>query len=109
MNVITAAQRMWEAFKETFRLSHSLQHEKYMLNIWAVDVTRHILTRDLDILIVPAGEELELAIERMDTENWLTVNLLKTMRLIFNRTGSRFSVGIPLCKFRPLGTRMLLI
>lgn len=95
---------MWEAFNEMFQLSHSLGYEKNILNTWAVDVARHAPTKNLETFIEPVREELELAIDAllgMNTEHWLTVNLFDTMRLIINRTGSLFSVGIPLCKFFP--------
>lgn len=84
-----SALGMWEAFNEMFQLSHSLGQEKYMMNTWAVDVARHVLTKDLETFIEPIREELELAIDAllgMDTENWITVNLLNTMRLVINRT-----------------------
>ncbi|KAL1850214.1 hypothetical protein Daus18300_013014 [Diaporthe australafricana] len=92
---------MWEAFNEMFQLGHSLGHEKYMLDTWAVDVARHVLTKDLDTFIEPVREEMQLAVDellRADTENWQTVDLLDTMRMIINRVGSRFVVGKSLCR-----------
>lgn len=92
---------MWEAFNEMFQLGHSLGHEKYMLDTWAVDVARHVLTQDLESFIEPVREELQFAIDSligMQTENWRTLDLLDTMRMLINRAGSRFVVGLPLCE-----------
>ncbi|KAK2615035.1 hypothetical protein N8I77_001814 [Diaporthe amygdali] len=92
---------MWEAFNEMFQLGHSLGHEKYMLDTWAVDVARHVLTKDLETFVEPVREEIQLAIDALlglDTENWQTVDLLDTMRMIINRAGCRFVVGVPLCR-----------
>lgn len=91
---------MWEAFNEMFQLGHSLGHEKYMLDTWAVDVARHVLTKDLETFIEPVREEIQYAIDLLlgeDTKNWHTVDLLDTMRAIINRAGCRFVVGNPLC------------
>lgn len=71
-----------------------------MLNTWAVDVARHVLTKDLEIFVEPVREELEFAVDLLlgiDKENWRTVDLLDTMRTVINRAGSRFVVGLPLC------------
>ncbi|KAK2603566.1 hypothetical protein QQS21_004246 [Conoideocrella luteorostrata] len=92
---------MWEAFNEMFQLSHSLGHEKYMLDTWAVDVSRRALTQELEDFIEPVQEELQLAVDSllgMDTDNWKAVDLMDTMRMIINRTGGRFAVGLPLCR-----------
>lgn len=93
---------MWEAFNEMFQLGHSLGHEKYMLDTWTVDVSRKVLTQDLEDVIGPVWEELQLAVDRylgMDTENWQTLDLLETVRNVINRASGRFVVGLGLCKF----------
>ncbi|KAG6361653.1 hypothetical protein INS49_009880 [Diaporthe citri] len=84
-----------------FQLGHSLGHEKYMLDTWAVDVARHVLTKDLETFIKPFQEEIQHATDLLlgaDTENWKTVDLLDTMRTIINRAGCRFVVGKHLCR-----------
>lgn len=91
---------MWEAFNEMFQLGHSLGDEKYMVDTWPHLLARHVLTQELDDYILPIHEELQLAIDThlgLDTENWRTLDLLDTMRMIVNQTGSRFAVGLPLC------------
>jgi hypothetical protein len=91
---------MWEAFNEMFQLSHSLGHEKYMLDTWTVDVARNVLTQDLEDFIDSMWEELQLAIDDyfgLDTDNWRTVDLLETVCKVINRTSSRFAVGLSLC------------
>lgn len=96
----SSVRGMWEAFNEMFQLSHSLGHEKYMLDKWAVDMARHVLTKDFDTLIESVREEIQLAVDSLlgaDTENWQTVDLHDTMRLITNRAGGRFVVANPLC------------
>ncbi|KAL0938263.1 cytochrome p450 [Colletotrichum truncatum] len=92
---------MWEAFNEMFQLGHSLGDEKYMVDTWPHLLARHILTQELEDYILPVHEELQLAIDThlgVDTENWKTLDLLDTMRMIVNQTGSRFAVGLPLCR-----------
>lgn len=93
---------MWDAFNEMFQLHHSLGHDKYMLDTWGVDVSRRALTHELEDFIQPVHEELQLAVDSilgMDTDNWKTLDLMGTMRMIINRAGSRFAVGLPLCMF----------
>lgn len=91
---------MWEAFNEMFQLGHSLGDEKYMVDTWPHLLARHVLTQDLEDYIMPVHDELQRAIDEnlgMDEENWTAVDLLQTMRMIVNQTGSRFAVGETLC------------
>lgn len=91
---------MWEAFNEMFQLGHSLGHEKYMLDTWTVDVSRKVLTQDLEQFIDPVWEELQLAVDEylgIDSENWVTLDLLETIRKVINRASGRFAVGLSLC------------
>ncbi|KAF7540433.1 hypothetical protein G7054_g1344 [Neopestalotiopsis clavispora] len=92
---------MWEAFNEMFQLGHSLGHEKYMLDTWTVDVSRKVLTQDLEQFIDPVWEELQLAVDEylgVDSENWVTLDLLETIRKVINRASGRFAVGLSLCR-----------
>jgi hypothetical protein len=92
---------MWEAFSEMFQLGHSLGHDKYMLDTWPHLLSRHVLTQELDDHLWDIYEELQVAMEANlgdDTENWKTCDALDTVRMIVNQTGSRFTVGLPLCK-----------
>ncbi|KAI1929809.1 hypothetical protein LOZ65_001637 [Ophidiomyces ophidiicola] len=92
---------MWEAFNDNFQLQSSLGDEKYMLDTWVHHLTRHVLTGDLENHIMPVYEELQLAIDARlchNTEEWRTLDLLDTMRMIGNQAGSRFGVGLPLCR-----------
>lgn len=91
---------LWEAVSEVFQIGYSLGHGKYMLDTWAVDVSRHVLTKDLNALIEPVRQEIQYAIDLLldtDAENWKTVDLVDTMRMVMFRAGSRFVVGKPLC------------
>jgi hypothetical protein len=92
---------MWEAFNEMFQLSHSLGHEKYMLDTWTVDVSRNTLTQDLEDVIDPVWAELQLAVDKyfgLGTEEWRTLDLLETVRNVINRASGRFVVGLSLCR-----------
>ncbi|KAI1907484.1 hypothetical protein LOZ61_006119 [Ophidiomyces ophidiicola] len=92
---------MWEAFNDNFQLQSSLGDEKYMLDTWVHHLTRHVLTGELENHIMPVYEELQLAIDARlghNTEEWRTLDLLDTMRMIGNQAGSRFGVGLPLCR-----------
>lgn len=92
---------MWEAFNEMFQLSHSLGDEKYMIDTWPHLLARHVLTQELDDYILPVYGELKEAIDKgfgNDTENWQSLDLLDTMRMVINQAGSRFAVGETLCK-----------
>jgi cytochrome P450 len=94
---------MWEAFSEMFQLGHSLGHDKYMLDTWPHLLSRHVLTQELDDHLWDIYEELQVAMEANlgnDTENWKTCDALDTVRMIVNQTGSRFTVGLPLCRNR---------
>ena len=91
---------MWEAFNEMFQLGHSLGHEKYMLDTWTVDVSRKVLTQNLEEFLDPVWDELQLAVDDyfgLDTENWRTLDLLDAIRKVINRASGRFTVGLPLC------------
>jgi hypothetical protein len=92
---------MWEAFNEMFQLGHSLGDEKYMIDTWPHLLARHVLTQELDEYILAVHEELKHAVDTRfgtDTENWTTLDLLDTIRMVVNQVGSRFAVGLPLCK-----------
>jgi hypothetical protein len=92
---------MWEAFNEMFQLGHSLGDEKYMIDTWPHLLARHVLTQELDDYILAVHEELKYAVDTRfgtDTENWATLDLLDTIRMVVNQVGSRFAVGLPLCK-----------
>ncbi|CAG8953375.1 hypothetical protein HYFRA_00010120 [Hymenoscyphus fraxineus] len=101
MSQPTSVLGMWEAFNEMFQLSHSLGHEKYMLDTWTVDVSRRALTQDLEQVIDPVWEEIQLAVDEyfgLDTEAWSTLDLLETIRNVINRASGRFVVGLSLCR-----------
>ncbi|KAN0083593.1 hypothetical protein V8E54_002681 [Elaphomyces granulatus] len=92
---------MWEAFNEMFQLGHSLGDEKYMIDTWPHLLARHVLTQELDEYILAVHEELKHAVDTRfgtDTENWTTLDLLDTIRMVVNQVGSRFAVGLPLCR-----------
>ncbi|KAM7183332.1 Cytochrome P450 [Naviculisporaceae sp. PSN 640] len=92
---------MWDAFSEIFQIPHSLGHDKYMLETWAVDTSRFVLTQDLERFLEPVREELELAIDSLlgkGEDNWKSLDLFDTVRRIVNQAGSRFVVGAPLCR-----------
>lgn len=91
---------MWEAFAEMFQLQHSLGNDKFMLDTWPHLLSRHVLTQELDDHLMAVHEEVKVAIDTYmghDTE-WKTLDLLDTVRMIITQTGSRFTVGLPLCR-----------
>lgn len=95
---------MWDAFSEMFQLGHSLGDEKYMLDTWPHLLSRQVLTRELDDHLMAIREELQVAIDAHlghDVENWSRADMLATVRSIITQTGSRFAVGLPLCKPPP--------
>lgn len=60
-----------------------------------------MLTQELEDYILPVYGELKEAIDKgfgNDTENWKTLDLLETVRMVINQAGSRFAVGANLCK-----------
>jgi hypothetical protein len=92
---------MWDAFNEMFQLSHSLGDEKYMIDTWPHLLARRVLTQELDDHLMAVHEELQAAMDTnlgMDTENWKTLNVLETVRMIVGQASSRFNVGLPLCR-----------
>lgn len=91
---------MWEAFNEHFQLVHSLGDEKYMTDTWPHLLSRHTLTHEMDDHLMDIHEEVKVAIDTYlghDTENWKTLNLLQTVRMIIAQTGTRFTLGMPFC------------
>ncbi|CAG9977970.1 unnamed protein product [Clonostachys byssicola] len=92
---------MWEAFNEHFQLVHSLGDEKYMTDTWPHLLSRHTLTHEMDDHLMDIHEEVKVAIDTYlghDTENWKTLNLLQTVRMIIAQTGTRFTLGMPFCR-----------
>jgi hypothetical protein len=66
-----------------------------MLDTWTVDVSKKILTQNLEDFIDPVWEELQLALDKyfgLATEPWRTLDLLETIRNVLNRASSRSSL-----------------
>lgn len=54
----------------------------------------------MDDHLMDIHEEVKVAIDTYlghDTENWKTLNLLQTVRMIIAQTGTRFTLGMPFC------------
>jgi hypothetical protein len=93
---------MWDAFSEMFQLGHSLGDEKYMTDTWPHMLSRQVLTHELDDHMMAVHEEVQVAVDRwlgQDMENWQETDLLDAMRMMITQVGSRFTIGLPLCRF----------
>lgn len=84
-----------------FQLGHSLGHDKYMTDTWSHYLARHVLTQELDDHLIDIHDELLVALEThlgSDAEEWKTLNLVDTVRILINQTASRFTIGQELCR-----------
>lgn len=93
------------AFNEIDQGVYNFGDAKYFADDWSGNLLRQRITKDLESIISPVNEELELAIDKRlgtDTENSTDVTVLPVMSLIVAQASSRFIVGLPLCKVYPL-------
>jgi hypothetical protein len=90
-----------DAFAEFDQADYSLGHSKYILDAWQGLLVKTELNVVLENIVAAMNEELGVAFDKYfgtDEDNWRTIDLLETTRMVVAQAGSRFTVGLPLCK-----------
>lgn len=91
-----------EAFVEIDQVYYSLGHTKYVGDAWQANLVRDEMNAVLENTVAAMNNELQAAFDTRfgtDEKNWRRVDLLETVRLIVAQAASRFTVGLPLCKY----------
>ncbi|KAL5334133.1 cytochrome P450 [Aspergillus crustosus] len=90
-----------EAFAEFDQADYSLGHAKYILDAWQGHLVKTDLNLVLENIVAALNDELGVAFDNYfgtDEENWKRIDLLETARMVVAQAGSRFTVGLPLCR-----------
>jgi hypothetical protein len=91
-----------DAFVEIDQVVYSLGHERYVADPWQGNLVRQELNSVLENICAAMNDELGIAFDARfgtDEENWREIDLLNTVRMVVAQAASRFTVGLPLCKF----------
>jgi hypothetical protein len=91
-----------DAFVEIDQAHYSLGHAKYVGDAWQAKLVRDEMNSVLENIVEAMNEELQVAFDThfgTDENNWKTINLLETVRLVVAQAASRFTVGLPLCTY----------
>lgn len=91
-----------EAFLEIDQVYYSLGHTKYVGDAWQADLVRDEMNTILQNIVGALSDELEIAFKTgfgMDMNEWRTIDLLETVRMVVAQAASRFTVGLPLCEY----------
>lgn len=91
-----------DAILEVTQLKYALGHEKYKADPWPGMLVKTDINAMLEAVCVDLKDELTHAFDRhlgSDTESWMEIDLFSTIRRVVVQAASRFTVGMPLCKF----------
>jgi hypothetical protein len=94
-----------KAFAEVNQVRWSLGHEKIAVDAWQGMLVKSDLNRVLENIVNAMNNELKTVFDEQfgkDTENWREIDLRSTIQIIVAQAASRFTVGLPLCKFAAL-------
>jgi hypothetical protein len=94
------------AFVEMDQLQYSLGHTRYVADAWQANLVRDEMNSVLENIVEAMNEELKCAFDKRfgtDEENWTTIDLIPTVQLLVAQAASRFTVGMPLCRYLPEG------
>ena len=89
-----------QALVEMTKIRWSLGHEKIVADAWQNIPVKTKLNDNIENLFEALADELNVALNThfgTDYENWKSLDLLPTLRLIVTQVASRFMVGLPLC------------
>jgi hypothetical protein len=93
-----------EAFLEVNQTYYSLGHTKYVGDPWQSMLVKREMNAVLENIVLGLNEELQVAFDAhfgTDDKSWKQISLLETMSMVVAQAASRFTVGLPLCKFAP--------
>ena len=68
---------------------------------WQGMIVKYDLNRAIEVIANSMKDELAVVFDEQfgtDTENWKTVDLTQTVKMIVAQAASRFTVGLPLCR-----------
>ena len=86
-------------------------HHKYGTDPWPVMTVKRDFNRVLEKLTATLNDEIKFAFDNRlgtNTNDWMELNVLKTMKLIIAQGSSRFTVGLPLCKIIHMVTNIFI-
>ncbi|KAL2871230.1 cytochrome P450 [Aspergillus lucknowensis] len=89
------------AFAEVDQVQYALGHTKYVVDAWQGQLVRKELNAVLETIVDGLNEELGVAFDAYfgtDEDNWKTIDLLETVRMVVAQAASRFTIGLPLCR-----------
>jgi hypothetical protein len=91
-----------EAHVEFDKADYSLRNSKYIRDAWQRFLVKTELNATLENIVPALHDELGVAFDKYfgtDEQNWKTIDLLETARMVVAQAGSRFTVVLPLCMF----------
>lgn len=91
-----------EAILEVVQLKYGLGHERYKADPWPGMLVKTEINSMLENVCAAMNDELSHAFDThlgSDAESWKEIGLLGTVRMVVAQAASRFTVGLPLCKF----------
>lgn len=90
-----------QAFAEIDQVTWALGHDRYVVDAWQGMIVKYDLNRAIEVIANSMKDELAVVFDDQfgtDTENWKTVDLTQTVKMIVAQAASRFTVGLPLCR-----------
>lgn len=91
-----------DAILEVVQLKYGLGHERYKADPWPGMLVRTEINSILEHVCAGLNEDLVDSIDRhfgIDTQSYTELDLFATVRMLVGQAASRFTVGLPLCKF----------
>jgi hypothetical protein len=88
----------WNGFVDLDQVQHTMWNTEFVRDPWQGTVVK----RDLDGVIVGLDDELQYAFDtRFGTDReWKEFPLFRVIQKVAAQANGRFTVGLPLCKFR---------
>lgn len=91
-----------DAILEVTQLKYGLGHEKYKADPWPGMLVKTDINATLEAVCADLNDELTHAFDQYlgsDTQSWKEIDILSTIRKVVVQAASRFTVGLPLCKY----------
>lgn len=91
-----------DAILEVVQLKYGLGHTRYKSDPYPGMLVKTEINAMLESVCADMNDELAIAFDRYfgsDTESWQEIDLFSNVRMIMAQAASRFTVGVPLCKF----------
>ncbi|KAL4781964.1 cytochrome P450 [Aspergillus varians] len=90
-----------DAFLDLDQADYSLGHSKYIGDAWQGLLVKTEMNVVLENIVAAMNDELGVAFDKYlgtGEETWKTIDLLETARMVVAQAGSRFTIGLPLCR-----------